>query len=71
MQQRPGAAGPDPQAVRLDVVEAREVIIDANIRTNTKIFVASIRQHGGIVPFLACPGSDGRIRVEDGQRRVL
>lgn len=62
------------QAVRLQFVDAREVIVDANVRKNTKIskaFVASIKQYGVIVPVLAHPADDGRVTIEDGQRRIL
>ena len=62
------------QAVQLQMVDAREVLIDANIRTNTKIdrpFVASIKRHGVIIPVLAHPAEDGRVWIEDGQRRIL
>lgn len=64
----------DTQAVQLQMVDAREVLIDANIRTNTKIdrpFVASIKRHGVIIPVLAHPAEDGRVWIEDGQRRIL
>ena len=60
--------------VRLQFVDAREVMIDQNVRTNTKItkpFVNSIKRHGVIVPVLAHPAEDGRVYVEDGQRRIL
>lgn len=62
------------QAVQMQMVDAREVLIDANIRTNTKIdrpFVASIKRHGVIIPVLAHPAEDGRVWIEDGQRRIL
>ncbi|MFB7251214.1 ParB/RepB/Spo0J family partition protein [Microbacterium sp. NPDC056234] len=69
---------PQPEAsaagVRLQFVDAREVMIDQNVRTNTKItkpFVNSIKRHGVIVPVLAHPAEDGRVYVEDGQRRIL
>lgn len=64
----------DTQAVQLQMVDAREVLIDANIRTNTKVdrpFVASIKRHGVIIPVLAHPAEDGRVWIEDGQRRIL
>lgn len=64
----------DTQAVQLQIVDAREVLIDANIRTNVKIdrpFVASIKRHGVIIPVLAHPAEDGRVWIEDGQRRIL
>lgn len=69
-----GAEAPVTEQVTLQLVDAREVIIDANVRTNIKIdrpFVASIKRYGVIVPVLAHPSADGRIRVEDGQRRIL
>lgn len=62
------------ETVTVQMVDAREVVIDANVRTNVKLdrsFVSSIRRHGVILPILAHPTEDGKIKVEDGQRRIL
>ncbi|GAB2564156.1 ParB/RepB/Spo0J family partition protein [Leucobacter ruminantium] len=61
-------------AVELRVVDAREVVVDANIRANTKIdrgFVALIKRYGVMVPLLGHLTEDGRVKIEDGQRRIL
>ncbi len=61
-------------AVELRVVDAREVVVDANIRANTKIdrgFVALIKRYGVMVPLLGHLTDDGRVKIEDGQRRIL
>jgi ParB family chromosome partitioning protein len=49
------------------------VVIKANVRTDvnlTREFVA-IKRHGVIVPVIGHPGEDGRVTVEEGQRRIL
>ncbi|EYT56666.1 hypothetical protein H490_0101640 [Leucobacter sp. UCD-THU] len=64
----------EAQAVTLQIVDAREVVIDANIRTNVKLdrpFVASVKRHGVIAPVIGHPADGGRVRIEDGQRRIL
>lgn len=62
------------QTVQVQIIDPREALIEANIRTNTKIdrpFIASIKRHGVIVPVIAHPAEDGRVKIEDGQRRIL
>ncbi|MFM9920895.1 ParB/RepB/Spo0J family partition protein [Lacisediminihabitans sp. H27-G8] len=60
--------------IRVQYVDPREVVIKANVRTQvnlTREFVASIKRHGVIVPVIGYPGEDGRVTVEEGQRRIL
>jgi ParB family chromosome partitioning protein len=61
-------------SIRVQYVDPREVVIKANVRTEvnlTREFVASIKRHGVIVPVIGHPGEDGRVTVEEGQRRIL
>lgn len=63
------------KATTLDArsVDPNTLVIAANVRTETKIdktFVASIKQHGVLVP-IAAEDRDGILEVIDGQRRTL
>lgn len=61
-------------SIRVQYVDPREVVIKANVRTDVRLnreFVASIKRHGVIVPVIGHPGDDGRVKVEEGQRRIL
>ena len=61
-------------SIHVQYVHPREVVIKANVRTDvnlTREFVASIKRHGVIVPVIGHPGEDGRVTVEEGQRRIL
>ncbi|TXN29783.1 ParB/RepB/Spo0J family partition protein [Lacisediminihabitans profunda] len=61
-------------SIRVQYVDPREVVIKANVRTDvnlTREFVASIKRHGVIVPVIGHPGEEGRVTVEEGQRRIL
>lgn len=54
-------------------VDPATLIVAANVRSNTKLtkeFVASVKQHGVLVPITAQEAEDG-LRVVDGQRRTL
>jgi ParB family chromosome partitioning protein len=54
-------------------VDPATLIVAANVRSNTKVtkeFVASVKQHGVLVPITAQEAEDG-LRVVDGQRRTL
>lgn len=69
----------DTDAVAETVAEVRQIdphalVVEENIRSQVSIdrkFVASIRNHGVIVPILAHPDAEGNIVVRDGQRRTL
>jgi ParB family chromosome partitioning protein len=55
-------------------IDPQTLVVEDNIRSQVNIdrkFVASIRQHGVIVPILAHPDADGNVVVRDGQRRTL
>jgi ParB family chromosome partitioning protein len=55
-------------------LKPEELLVDANVRLDPQLdkeFLASVREDGVLVPVLAVRTADGRIRVWDGQRRVL
>lgn len=59
---------------QFDLVDAATVQIDPNIRTDVVLdaeFVASIAEHGVLVPVLARRDADGTLYVRAGQRRTL
>ncbi len=66
--------GGDIAAGQLQHLPPQTLIIGDNVRTDAKIdadFLASIRQHGVLMPITAVRDDDGRIMVRDGQRRTL
>lgn len=55
-------------------VPARDVVIEDNVRTIADLdpaFLASIKQHGVLLPTIGYRGVDGQVVVRDGQLRVL
>ncbi|WP_116953324.1 ParB/RepB/Spo0J family partition protein [Jiangella endophytica] len=63
-----------PIVPALVMLDPHEVEPEENIRWNVdldKAFVASVRQHGVLVPVLARTGSDGKILIRDGRRRLM
>lgn len=66
--------GGDIAAGQLQHLPPQTLVIGDNVRTDAKIdadFLASIRQHGVLMPITAVRDDDGRIMVRDGQRRTL
>ena len=66
--------GGDIAAGQLQHLPPQSLIIGDNVRTDAKIdadFLASIRQHGVLMPITAVRDDDDRIMVRDGQRRTL
>lgn len=58
----------------LEHVAPGELIIAANVRTDTKVsaeFIANIKENGVVLPILAERTPDGALEVIDGQRRTL
>src|SRR4051794_20951493 len=54
-------------------VNPSELLVDVNIRHDTRIdkdFLASIKEHGVIVPITAVRTSPGELRVRHGHRRT-
>lgn len=55
-------------------VDPRTLVLDANVRADadlTQAFVASVREHGVLVPVLVRRDTLGQAHVVDGQRRTL
>jgi hypothetical protein len=66
--------GGDIAAGQLQHLPPQTLVIGDNVRTDAKIdadFLASIRQHGVLMPITAVRDDDGRIMVRDGQRRII
>lgn len=58
----------------LEHIDPRDLVIDANVRDTADLdtdFVASIKEHGVLVPIVAVRGEDGQVLVRAGQRRTL
>ena len=58
----------------LEHIDPRDLVIDANVRDDADLdtdFVASIKEHGVLVPIVAVRGHDGQVLVRYGQRRTL
>ncbi|KAA1250757.1 nuclease [Mycobacterium simiae] len=58
----------------IEHVDPHALILDANVRDEAALdarFVASIGEHGVLIPIAAVRGEDGRLRVRAGQRRTL
>ena len=59
---------------RVQHLDPAGLLVDVNVRQDTRLdkdFIASIRDHGVLVPIIAVRTSDGGIRVRFGHRRVL
>jgi ParB family chromosome partitioning protein len=70
----PAAVTASEQQIRVEQIDPSVLVVEDNIRADASLsrsFLASVRQHGVIVPILAHPGDDGQIIVRDGQRRTL
>lgn len=64
----------DAPAAEFAHIDPRTLTVEANIRSDAALdraFVASIRQHGVIVPVLVVRQADGALHVRAGQRRTL
>lgn len=58
----------------LEHINPAELVLDANVRDEADIdanFVASIQEHGVLVPIVAIRSEDGQVLVRAGQRRTL
>jgi ParB family chromosome partitioning protein len=58
----------------LEHLDPNTVQIGENIRDAvdlSKDFLASLREHGVVVPLTAVRGDDGIVRIRNGQRRTL
>lgn len=63
-----------PDFGSLEHIDPRDLVIDPNVRGDADLdtdFVASIKEHGVLVPIVAIRGEGGQVRVRAGQRRTL
>ncbi len=70
------ATGTDTQTVggTLEHLDPHTLVLDTNVRADVDLdaaFVASIKEHGVLMPIAARKATDGRILVRAGQRRTL
>ena len=64
---------PGPSVTRTEL-DPRRLLVDVNIRTDAqldKAFIASIKEHGVLVPITAVRTTAGEVRVRFGHRRTL
>lgn len=67
-------AAPAAAGVDLVHVSAADVVIENNVRTAADLdpaFLASVKQHGVLLPTIGYRNADGAVVVRDGQMRVL
>lgn len=67
-------AAPTAAGVDLVHVPAADVVIEDNVRTAADLdpaFLASVKQHGVLLPTIGYRNADGAVVVRDGQMRVL
>jgi ParB family chromosome partitioning protein len=67
-------AAPAAAGVDLVHVPAADVVIESNVRTAADLdpaFLASVKQHGVLLPTIGYRNADGAVVVRDGQMRVL
>src|SRR5689334_16725049 len=65
---------PHDDAGTLEHLDPHTLIVDTNIRDDAHLdpeFVASIKEHGVLIPIAAVRGDDGQTVVRMGQRRTL
>ena len=58
----------------LEHIDPNTLIVDTNVRDDAALdaeFIASIQEHGVLVPIVATRGEDGQVLVRAGQRRTL
>lgn len=70
------ATGTDTQTVggTLEHLDPHTLVLDTNVRADVDLdaaFLASIKEHGVLMPIAARKATDGRILVRAGQRRTL
>jgi ParB family transcriptional regulator, chromosome partitioning protein len=65
---------PAPQAGTLEHLDPHTLVLDTNVRDTADLddeFIASIIEHGVLIPIAATRDSNGQILVRAGQRRTL
>jgi ParB family transcriptional regulator, chromosome partitioning protein len=58
----------------IEHIDPHTLILDPNVRDDADVdaeFVASIKEHGVLIPIAAVRDDDGHVRVRSGQRRTL
>jgi len=60
--------------LRVEDLDPATLLVDINVRHDARLdadFLASIREHGVLIPIVAVRTSDGQVRVRHGHRRTL
>ena len=60
--------------LRVELLDPTTLLVDVNVRHDARLdadFLASIREHGVLVPIVAVRTGDGQVRVRHGHRRTL
>jgi ParB family chromosome partitioning protein len=63
-----------PESGTLEHIDPHELVLDTNVRDEADLdaeFIASIKEHGVLIPIAARRTDDGQLRVRAGQRRTL
>lgn len=63
-----------PESGTLEHIDPHDLVLDSNVRDVPDLdgeFIASIKEHGVLVPLVGVRGDDGQVRVRYGQRRTL
>jgi ParB family chromosome partitioning protein len=69
----PSGSG-QPESGTLEHIDPRELVLDTNVRDEADLdaeFIASIKEHGVLIPIAAVRSDDGQLLVRAGQRRTL
>jgi ParB family transcriptional regulator, chromosome partitioning protein len=65
---------PAETAPTVEVLDPASLLVDVNVRHDARLdpaFVASIKEHGVLVPIVAVRTAEGGVRVRFGHRRTL
>jgi ParB family transcriptional regulator, chromosome partitioning protein len=63
-----------PAVGTIEHLDPHTLVVDTNVRDEADLdaeFIASIKEHGVLIPIAAIRASDGQLRVRAGQRRTL
>jgi ParB family transcriptional regulator, chromosome partitioning protein len=58
----------------IEHIDPHTLVLDPNVRDEADVdadFLASIKEHGVLIPIAAVRDADGQVRVRSGQRRTL
>jgi ParB family transcriptional regulator, chromosome partitioning protein len=62
-----------PAVGTIEHLDPHTLVLDTNVRDEADLdaeFIASIKEHGVLIPIAAIRASDGQLRVRAGQRRT-